>query len=134
MADMEDVGRRDVLEDEDEDDLVGDVEEEEVIEEDRVADEEMVEDGFVVEASVDGTEDTDEMEEMVPGKGKGMVVAPLDTGLLVAAVSTLGIGIVKKMDPVAVSCAGKETDICEMPADACDACTESIDASLELIT
>lgn len=79
-ADMVDVGRTELLElevEEDEDELVDDVIEEEVIDDNGVGD------------------DADRKEEMVPGKGKGMVVAPLDTGLLVAAVSMLGIGILK---------------------------------------
>lgn len=96
--DIEDDEEEDVEEDEVSllDDVVEEITEEDV-------EVERIDEGLVVEATVEGTDDAVGMEEIVPGKGNGKVVAPLDTGLLDAAVSMVGIGMLKKTDPVAVS-------------------------------
>jgi hypothetical protein len=119
--------------DEDEDDemlLEDAIEEEAAVEDEAVADDEAVD-----EPSLEDAEDADNVGEAVVGNGKGIVLAPLETGLLEAAAdSMLGTGMLKKTDPVAVSCGGNETDAGVIPADASDACTESMDSSFELRT
>ena len=87
------------------------------------------------------------------GNTGGIVVAPLDTGLLdapgsmlglgtptsrlvlAAPVSMLGKGMLKKIEPVAVSCAGRSVEVGGISALAVSAAAaESIDESSELIT